>query len=69
MPVLSCAAAGVGYLAYAWMYNGPEVLNIRTPVVLSDPVCDAQEFKNITQAFLQKHPQTIFAQVRPCVLW
>ncbi|KAF6256765.1 hypothetical protein COO60DRAFT_1461507 [Scenedesmus sp. NREL 46B-D3] len=31
---------GVGYIAYAMMYNGPDWLNIRTPVSLGDPICD-----------------------------
>lgn len=60
---LPCVVAGVGYLAYAWMNNGPDLLSIRTPVVLSDPLCDAQHFGAIAQAFVEQHPETMFAQV------
>lgn len=54
----------MGYIAYAMMYNGPEFLNKRTAVVLSDPVCDVQNYRAIAQAFLQLHPGAMFAQVR-----
>lgn len=55
--------AGVGYLAYGLMHNGPEFLNKRTAVGLSDPVCDPQHYATIAAAFLQQHPEAMFAQV------
>jgi hypothetical protein len=55
--------AGVGYIAFAWMHNGPEFLNIRTPVGLSDPVCEPRHFAAIARAFVDAHPQAAWAQV------
>lgn len=55
--------AGIGYIAYGMMFNGPEFLNKRTAVGLSDPVCARQHFRTIAEAFVKQHPQAIFAQV------
>eukprot|EP00775_Hariotina_reticulata_P001702 gene1702-2047_t len=54
---------GIGYLAYALMSNGPEFLNILSPVVLSDPVCNPGHFEVFAKAFLQQHPTAMFMQV------
>ncbi|WIA39196.1 hypothetical protein OEZ86_005321 [Tetradesmus obliquus] len=53
----------VGYIAYAMMFNGPEFLNIKTPVALGDPICDPANFALIAGAFLKQHPKAMFMQV------
>jgi phosphatidylglycerol lysyltransferase len=54
---------GIGYIAYAMMYNGPDWLNIRTPVALGDPICNPANFAAIAGAFLERHPKAMFLQV------
>ena len=55
---------GVGYIAYALMHRGPEVLRIFTPVALGDPLCAPEAYVELTAAFLRAHPRAMFAQVR-----
>lgn len=61
--MLWCVPTGLGYIAYAMMYNGPEFLRKRTAVVLSDPVCDKEHYSAIAEAFIKEHPKAMFAQV------
>ena len=55
--------AGIGYIAYGMMHNGPEFLNVRTAVALSDPVCAVHHYGIMAEAFLKVHPKAMFAQV------
>jgi hypothetical protein len=61
--LLLCLCSGIGYIAYTMMFNGPEFLNKRTALALSDPVCDPQHYAHIAAAFLQQHPRAMFCQV------
>lgn len=58
------AFPGIGYIAYALMSNGLEVLNKKTAVGLSDPVCDKQHFRTMAEAFIKEHPKAMWVQVR-----
>lgn len=60
--VLCCA--GIGYMAYALMANGLETfMDVKTPVCLSDPVCDKKHFRTMAAAFIKEHPKAMFVQV------
>jgi len=61
--VVLCVPTGLGYIAYAMMFNGPEFLKNRTAVVLSDPVCNKEHYCAIAEAFIKEHPKAMFAQV------
>lgn len=54
---------GVGYIAYSWMNNGPDFLNILTPVGLGDPICAVSNYSLMASEFLKKHPKAMFLQV------
>lgn len=54
---------GIGYIAYAMMYNGPPFLNIKSAVALGDPICAPEHYASIAGAFLQQHPKAMFLQV------
>lgn len=62
-PSMLLLPAGVGYMAYGMMHNGPEFLNKRTAVGLADPVCDPQHYATMAAAFMEQHPEAMFAQV------
>jgi hypothetical protein len=60
---------GIGYITYTMMRNGPDVLNILSPLALGEPICDPVNFMLMAEAFLQQHPEAIFMQVslkQPC---
>ena len=45
------------------MVNGFEMMNVKTAVGLSDPVCDKQHFRTMAEAFIREHPKAMFVQV------